>query len=161
MLGIVIILGVCYLLSTNRKAIQLRIVLWGLGLQFALALFVMRTRAGYWLLDRMSRGIVWLLGFSAAGSKFVFGTLGDPKGNLGTLFAFQILPIIIFIAALFSILYYLRVIPFIVGLGGKLMFRLMRTSGAESLAVVASIVMDQTSAPLVIRPYLARLTRSE
>jgi len=161
MLGIVIILGVCYLLSTNRKAIQLRIVLWGLGLQFALALFVMRTRAGYWLLDRMSRGIVWLLGFSAAGSKFVFGTLGDPKGNLGTLFAFQILPIIIFIAALFSILYYLRVIPFIVGLGGKLMFRLMRTSGAESLDVVASIVMDQTSAPLVIRPYLARLTRSE
>jgi concentrative nucleoside transporter, CNT family len=161
MLGIAVILLVCYLLSSNRKAIQLRIILWGLGLQFALAAFVMRTHAGYWLLDRISLGIVWLLGFSRAGSEFVFGKLADPNGSLGTLFAFQILPIIIFIAALFSILYYLRVLPFIVGLGGKLMFRLMRTSGAESVEVVASIVMDQTSAPLVIRPYLDGLTQSE
>lgn len=161
MLGIAVILLVCYLLSSNRKAIQPRIILWGLGLQFALAAFVMRTHVGYWLLDRISLGIVWLLGFSRAGSEFVFGKLADPNGSLGTLFAFQILPIIIFIAALFSILYYLRVLPFIVGLGGKLMFRLMRTSGAESLEVVASIVMDQTSAPLVIRPYLDGLTQSE
>ena len=161
MLGIAVILLVCYLLSSNRKAIQPRIILWGLGLQFALAAFVMRTHVGYWLLDRISLGIVWLLGFSRAGSEFVFGKLADPNGSLGTLFAFQILPIIIFIAALFSILYYLRVLPFVVGLGGKLMFRLMRTSGAESLEVVASIVMDQTSAPLVIRPYLDGLTQSE
>jgi CNT family concentrative nucleoside transporter len=161
MLGIVTILAVCYLLSSNRKAIQVRVVLWGLGLQFLLAAFVMRTHAGFWLLDRASRGIVWLLGFSRAGSEFVFGKLADPNGSLGVLFAFQILPIIIFIAALFSILYYLRVIPVVVGLGGKMMFWLMRTSGAESLEVVASIVMDQTSAPLVIRPYLDGLTMSE
>lgn len=161
MLGIVVILGACYLLSANRKAIQARLVLWGLGLQFVLAAFVMKTRLGYWLLDAASRKIVWFLNFSKAGSDFVFGQLGEPNANLGTIFAFQILPVIIFVASVFAILYYLRVIPLIVGLGGHVMFRLLRTSGAESLEVVASIVMDQTSAPLVIRPYLEKLTRSE
>ena len=161
MLGIAVILGVCYLLSTNRKAIEYRIVLWGLGLQFLLAAFVMKTRVGYWLLDVISRKIVWFLGFAKAGSEFVFGKLGDPNASLGVIFAFQILPVIIFIASVFAVLYYLRVIPLLVGLGGKVMFKLLRTSGAESLEVVASIVMDQTSAPLVIRPYLEKLTRSE
>ncbi|HTV59455.1 MAG TPA: nucleoside transporter C-terminal domain-containing protein [Verrucomicrobiae bacterium] len=161
MLGIIVILGTCYLLSANRKAIQFRVVLWGLGLQFLLAVFVMKTRVGYWLLDSTSRKIVWFLNFAKAGSEFVFGKLGDSNTSLGVIFAFQILPVIIFVASVFAILYYLRVIPVLVGLGGKAMFRLLRTSGAESLEVVASILMDQTSAPLVIRPYLGKLTRSE
>jgi CNT family concentrative nucleoside transporter len=161
MIGIVAILALCFLLSSNRRAIEWRVVLWGLGLQVVVAAFVLRTDTGYRLLDGISGGVVWLLHFSSDGAKFVFGPLADPNGSLGTIFAFQVLPLIIFVAAFFSMLYYFRVIPILVELGGKLMFRLMRTSGAESLEVVASIVMDQTSAPLVIRPYLAGLTESE
>jgi CNT family concentrative nucleoside transporter len=161
MIGILAIVALCFLLSSNRGAIQWRVVLWGLALQVAVAAFVLRTDTGYRLLDRISSGVVWLLHFSSDGAKFVFGPLADPNGSLGTIFAFQVLPLIIFVAAFFSMLYYFRVIPILVELGGKLMFRLMRTSGAESLEVVASIVMDQTSAPLVIRPYLAGLTESE
>jgi concentrative nucleoside transporter, CNT family len=161
MIGIVAILALCFLLSSNRRAIQWRVVLWGLALQVLVAAFVLRTDTGYRLLDRIASGVVWLLHFSSDGAKFIFGPLADPNGSLGTIFAFQVLPLIIFVAAFFSMLYYFRVIPILVELGGKLMFRLMRTSGAESLEVVASIVMDQTSAPLVIRPYLAGLTESE
>jgi concentrative nucleoside transporter, CNT family len=161
MIGILAILALCFLLSSNRRAIEWRVVLWGLGLQVVVAAFVLRTDTGYRLLDRIASGVVWLLHFSSDGAKFIFGPLADPNGSLGTIFAFQVLPLIIFVAAFFSMLYYFRVIPILVELGGKLMFRLMRTSGAESLEVVASIVMDQTSAPLVIRPYLAGLTESE
>jgi CNT family concentrative nucleoside transporter len=161
MIGILGILALCFLLSSNRRAIRWRVVLWGLGLQVVVAAFVLRTDTGYRLLDRIATGVVWLLHFSSDGAKFIFGPLADPNGSLGTIFAFQVLPLIIFVAAFFSLLYYFRVIPILVELGGKLMFRLMRTSGAESLEVVASIVMDQTSAPLVIRPYLAGLTESE
>ncbi|MGA7623138.1 MAG: nucleoside transporter C-terminal domain-containing protein [Candidatus Acidiferrales bacterium] len=161
MVGILIILATSYLLSSNRKAIQWRIVLWGIGLQVVVAAFVLRTDLGYRLLDKISSGIVWFLHFSSDGAQFVFGRLADPNGLLGMVFAFQVLPLIIFVAAFLSILYYFRVIPVLVDLGGKIMFLLMRTSGAESLEVVASIVMDQTSAPLVIRPYLAGLTDSE
>jgi concentrative nucleoside transporter, CNT family len=161
MIGILAILAVCLLLSSNRRAIEWRVVLWGLGLQVVVAAFVLRTDTGYRLLDRIASGVVWLLHFSSDGAKFIFGPLADPNGSLGTIFAFQVLPLIIFVAAFFSMLYYFRVIPILVELGGKLMFRLMRTSGAESLEVVASIVMDQTSAPLLIRPYLAGLTESE
>ncbi|MGA8556120.1 MAG: nucleoside transporter C-terminal domain-containing protein [Candidatus Acidiferrales bacterium] len=161
MVGILIILATSYLLSSNRRAIQWRIVLWGIGLQIVVAAFVLRTDLGYRLLDKISSGIVWFLHFSSDGAQFVFGRLADPNGLLGMVFAFQVLPLIIFVAAFLSILYYFRVIPVLVDLGGKIMFLLMRTSGAESLEVVASIVMDQTSAPLVIRPYLAGLTDSE
>ncbi len=161
MVGILIILATSYLLSSNRRAIQWRIVLWGIGLQVVVAAFVLRTDLGYRLLDKISSGIVWFLHFSSDGAQFVFGRLADPNGLLGMVFAFQVLPLIIFVAAFLSILYYFRVIPVLVDLGGKIMFLLMRTSGAESLEVVASIVMDQTSAPLVIRPYLAGLTDSE
>jgi CNT family concentrative nucleoside transporter len=161
MTGIAAIFVASYLLSSSRKSIQWRVVLWGFVLQVALAAFVLHTETGYWILDRFSRGIVWFLHFSTYGSQFVFGPLADPNGGLGTLFAFQVLPLIIFVAALFSILYYLRVIPSLVRIGAKVMFRVMRTSGAESLEVAASVVMDQTSAPLVIRPYLPELTESE
>ncbi len=161
LLGILLILGTCYALSRSRQAIRWRIVGWGLGLQFLIALFVLRTGAGYWLLNKASNGVVWFLHFSFEGSQFVFGPLGDPKGSLGMVFAFQALPLIIYVAAFFSLLYYLRVLPALVSLVAKAMFRLMGTSGAESLEVAASIVMGQTEAPLVIRPYLESLTQSE
>ena len=161
LLGILTILGVAFLLSRDRKAIRGRIVAWGLGLQLLVALFVLRTQLGYGLLDKASKGMVWFLSFSFEGSKFVFGPFGDQKGPFGLILAFQALPIIIFVACFFSILYYLRVLPMLVLLMGKLMFRLMGTSGAESLEVAASIFMGQTEAPLVIRPYLDELTDSE
>jgi len=160
-LGILVILFVAFLLSKHRKAIAWRTVAWGLGLQFALALIVLRTHAGYWLLEKISGGVVTVLNCSFAGSSFVFGKLGERGGSLGTVFAFQALPMIIFIASLFSILYYLRVIPTLVLWTGKAMLKLMGTSGAESLEVAASIMMGQTEAPLVIRPYLEHLTESE
>jgi concentrative nucleoside transporter, CNT family len=161
LLGILTILGLAFLLSKNRRAIRWRTVAWGLGLQLLIAVFVLRTQAGYWLLSKASDGAVWLLNFAFEGSKFVFGPLGDPHGSLGLIFAFQVLPLIIYVACLFAILYYLRVLPALVLLVGKLMFKLMGTSGAESLEVAASILMGQTEAPLVIRPYLEDLTESE
>jgi concentrative nucleoside transporter, CNT family len=161
LLGMLAILGVAVLFSKNRGAIRWRTVGWGLGLQFLIAIFVLRTRVGYALLEKTSSAVVWLLNFSFEGSKFVFGPLGDPKGGMGLLFAFQALPIIVFVASVMSILYYLRVLPTLVLLVGKAMFKLMGTSGAESLEVAASIFMGQTEAPLVIRPYLNDLTESE
>ncbi|HEV2492731.1 MAG TPA: NupC/NupG family nucleoside CNT transporter [Terriglobia bacterium] len=161
LLGILTILGVAFLLSKKRTAIRWRTVAWGFGLQLLVAIFVLRTAAGYWALTKASAGAVWLINFAFEGSKFVFGPLGDPHGSLGLIFAFQVLPLIIYVACLFSILYYLRVLPTLVLLVGKLMFKLMGTSGAESLEVAASILMGQTEAPLVIRPFLDDLTESE
>lgn len=161
LLGMIGILGTAFLFSRDRRRISLRIVGWGLGLQFLIALFVLRTSAGYWLLDKASKGAVWLLNFSFEGSKFLFGPLGDPKGNLGLIFAFQVLPIIIYVACLSAILYYLRVLPALVKVMGLAMSKILRASGAESLEVAASIMLGQTEAPLVIRPYLDDLTESE
>ncbi len=160
-LGIIVILGAALLLSNNRRAVSPRVVGWGLGLQLLLALFVLRTRVGYSVLDAASRAAVWLLNFSFAGSRFVFGPLGDSRSNLGVIFAFQVLPMIIYVACLSAVLYYLRILPALVRLTGLVMSKLMRTSGAESLEVAASIVLGQTEAPLVIRPYLDDLTESE
>ena len=136
-------------------------VAWGVGLQLAIAVFVLRTNVGYNMLDKASRGAVWLLDFSFQGSEFVFGTLGDPKGSLHLIFAFQVLPLIIYIACLSAIFYYLGVLPALVKLTGRLMSWLMGTSGAESLEVAGSILIGQTEAPLLIRPYLSELTESE
>ena len=160
-LGMLVILGTAGLLSKNRRAIRWRVVAWGVGLQLAIAVFVLRTNVGYNILDRASRGAVWLLDFSFQGSEFVFGTLGDPKGSLHLIFAFQVLPLIIYIACLSAILYYLGVLPALVKLTGRLMSWLMGTSGAESLEVAGSILIGQTEAPLLIRPYLSELTESE
>ena len=160
-LGMLVILLAAVLLSKNRKAIPWRTVGIGLGLQILMALFVLRTGLGYWLMSMVSTAFVKVLNCSFAGSEFVFGELGKNHGSFGFVFAFQALPMIIFVASLFSILYYLRIIPTLVLLTGKAMAKLLGTSGAESLEVAASILMGQTEAPLVIRPYLADLTESE
>jgi CNT family concentrative nucleoside transporter len=160
-LGMMVILSAAVLLSKNRKAIPWRTVGWGLALQILVALFVLRTGLGYWLMSKISGAFVSVLNCSFAGSSFVFGALGEKQGSFGMIFAFQALPMIIFVAALMSILYYLRIIPTLVLLTGRAMAKLLGTSGAESLEVAASILMGQTEAPLVIRPYLADLTESE
>ncbi len=160
-LGMLVILATATLLSKNRKAIPWRTVGIGLGLQILVALFVLRTGLGYRLMTVVSAAFVKILNCSFAGSEFVFGELGKNQGSFGFVFAFQALPMIIFVASLFSILYYLRIIPLLVVVTGKAMMKLLGTSGAESLEVAASILMGQTEAPLVIRPYIQDLTESE
>jgi concentrative nucleoside transporter, CNT family len=160
-LGMLVILTAAVSLSKNRKAIPWRTVGIGLALQFLMALFVLRTGFGYELMTVISNAFVKVLNCSFAGSEFVFGDMGKYQGRFGFVFAFQALPMIIFVASLFSILYYLRIIPVLVLLTGKAMVKLLGTSGAESLEVAASILMGQTEAPLVIRPYLEGLTESE
>ncbi len=160
LLGMAVILAIAYLFSTNRKAIRLKTVAWGLGLQFAFALLVLGTSAGQTTFRWIGAKITRLLSFASFGSSFVFGQLGTP-GNTIAIFAFQVLPTIIFIAALFAILYYLGVMQLIVLGFAKVMTRLMGASGAESLNVAASIFMGQTEAPLTIRPFLSAMTRSE
>ncbi len=160
-LGMLVILAAAVLFSKNRKAIPWRTVRIGLELQILLALFVLRTGWGYTLMSKVSSAFVSVLNCSFAGSEFVFGDLGKHQSSFGFVFAFQALPMIIFVASLMSILYYLRIIPVLVTLTGRAMMKLLGTSGAESLEVAASILIGQTEAPLVIRPYLADLTESE
>ena len=161
LLGIIVILAFAFACSKNRRAIRWRTVGWGLALQLIIAVFVLRTYPGFWLLTKASDVATRVLNYAFAGSTFVFGSLGNPKGSSGVVFAFQALPLIIYIASLFALLYYLRILPMFVQLIGKIMFKLMGTSGAESLEVAASIFIGQTEAPLVIRPFLDDLTESE
>ncbi len=160
LLGIVAILAVACLFSSKRKAIRPSLLLWGLGLQFTFAFLVLRTGFGK-LFEVASLAVSALLEYAEAGSQFVFGDLGMKAGKFGVVFAFQVLPIIIFIASLFSILYYLGVMQVFVRGMAILMQRVMGASGAESTNVAASIFMGQTEAPLTIRPFLAGMTQSE
>ena len=159
-LGLAVILGVAWMFSTNKKEIKLRLILWGMGLQFAFAVLVLKTDFGL-IFKRIGDGVNAMLEFAEVGSQFMFGPLGTKGGPFGVVFAFQVLPIIIFIASFFSILYYLGVMQFIVKGMAIGMQKIMGVSGAESLNVAASIFMGQTEAPLTIKPFLAGLTESE
>jgi len=162
LVGMTLMMAIAYAFSTDRKAVRIKTVLWGLGLQFALALFILKTSVGQNLFSYIGEKIRRLLEFSYAGSQMVFGGLGvKGGGSFGMIFAFQVLPTIIFIAALFAILYHLGVMQVIVKAFAKVMTSLMGASGAESLNVAASIFMGQTEAPLTIRPFLNRMTQSE
>ncbi len=160
-LGMLAILGFCYLFSTNRRAIKLKIVLWGLGLQVAFAYFVLDTGAGRGLFQALGNGVNKVLSFSYYGSKFVFGELGARHSSLGLIFAFQVLPTIIFISALTALFYHWGVLPFIVKKAAKVMSWLLSISGAESVDVASSIFLDQSTAPLTIKPFLQEATYSE
>jgi CNT family concentrative nucleoside transporter len=160
-LGLLTMLGVAYAFSTNRRAIRLKTVAWGLGLQIAFALFVLKADIGRRIFQAAGNAVNRLLSYSFEGSKFVFGELGKQGSSLGFYFAFQVLPTIIFIAAFFAVLYHFGVMQFIIKQVAKVMTRVMGASGAESLNVAASIFMGQTEAPLTIRPFLPDLTNSE
>jgi CNT family concentrative nucleoside transporter len=175
LLGAVVILLIAVACSTNRRAIRWSTVAWGLSLQIVFAIVVLKTSIGQSVFTTLGAYITRLLGFAGVGSSFVFGALGDSTlwgrvmvGALGpegaqsaSIFAFQVLPTIIFIAALFAILYYFGVMQVVVRVFAVLMHRVMGASGAESLNVAASIFMGQTEAPLTIRPFLPEMTQSE
>src|SRR5260221_1782969 len=162
-LGMLVILAGAYAFSTDRKAIKLKTVLWGLGLQLLLGFFVLRSTTGTKIFAFLGNGANKLLSYSYAGSEFVFGVIGFPKelSRLGFSFAFQVLPTIIFIAAFFALLYHIGVMQLVIRAAAWIMTRVMGVSGAESLNVAASIFMGQTEAPLTIRPFLSKLTKSE
>jgi CNT family concentrative nucleoside transporter len=173
--GAAVILLIAVAFSTNRRAINWTTVAWGLGLQVLFALLVLKTTAGQAVFTTLGAYVTKMLGFAGVGAAFVFGPLGNagvwgdamqrvfgPDGaQYAVIFAFQVLPTIIFIAALFAILYYFGIMQFIVRIFAVLMHRVMKASGAEALNVAASIFMGQTEAPLTIRPYLPEMTQSE
>jgi len=173
--GLLVILAIGYAVSTNRRAINLRTVGWGLSLQVIFALIVLKTTVGQRVFAELGALISRLLDFSFVGSSFVFGALGDKQAwprvmttvlgeegaRYSVVFAFQVLPTIIFVAALFAVFYYLGIMQVVVSAMARPMNKVMHASGAESLNVAASIFMGQTEAPLTIRPYLPRLTQSE
>ncbi len=173
--GAMVILAIAVLCSNNRRAINWTTVAWGLGLQIVFAMLVLKTSIGQRVFTTLGDAITKLLGFAGVGADFVFGplgtrpvwarvmtaTLGTDADRYATIFAFQVLPTIIFIAALFAILYYFGVMQIIVRIFAVVMHRVMKASGAESLNVAASIFMGQTEAPLTIRPFLPRMTQSE
>jgi len=160
-LGLISMMSLAYAFSTNRRAIRLKTILWGISLQLVFALIVLRLDIGRNALQTAGAAINRLLEYSFAGSEFVFGELGKRGSTVGMVFAFQVLTTIIFISAFFAILYHFGIMQFVIRQVAKVMTRLMGASGAESLNVAASIFMGQTEAPLSIRPFLPSCTKSE
>jgi len=160
-LGILAVLLAAWLGSTSRRHIRWRTVIWGLSLQFCFAFLVLRFDYGQKAMTWAGGVVNAMLGSTAAGTKVLFGALGTPNSQLGSIFAFQVLPTIIFISAFFAVLYHIGVMQIVIRGMAWVMLKTMRISGAESMNVAASIFMGQTEAPLTIRPFLSKATRSE
>ncbi len=160
-LGLLTMLLLAWLFSTNRRAIRWRTVAWGLGLQLCFAFLVLRAAWGQRAMAAAGSAVNALLAYAFAGSSLVFGKLGEQHSSFGAIFAFQVLPTIIFISALFSALYALGIMQIVIRAFARLMQFTLKVSGAESLNVAASVFMGQTEAPLTIRPFLPGATRSE
>lgn len=162
LLGIVVILGLVITFSEHRRAISRRVLFWGLTLQWGFAFLVLYLPQGATAIKKAGDVVQGVLESAVVGSRFVFGDkLLDPAGPAGFVFAFHILPTVIFVAAFFAVLYHLGIMQWVVRGVAIVMARLFGASGAESLDVAASIFIGQTEAPLTIRPYLAKMTKSE
>lgn len=170
LVGILLILLVAYLFSTNRRAIRWRTILWGVGLQILFAFAVLRWPWGQLALRKTADFITNIIGYAGFGARFVFAWLAEDQTFLNAIrkepvgpviFAFIVMPIVIFIASLFTILYYLGIMQRVVKAMAVLMAKTMKTSGSESLASAANVFMGQTEAPIVIAPYIPSMTRSE
>ena len=169
-LGILAVLLAAYLGSTDRKHIRWRTIVWGLGLQVTFAFLVLRFDFGQRVMSWAGDVVTNMLSATFAGTQILFGQLGLPNAgafgkviapNSGAIFAFQVLPTIIFISAFFAVLYHIGLMQIIIRGMAWVMLKTMRISGAESMNVAASIFMGQTEAPLTIRPFLSKATRSE
>lgn len=158
--GIALILAIAFAFSSNRKAINLRIVGAAFGLQVAIAAFVLKVPVGVAVIQTMAQGVINLLGYAQAGIDFLFGNLAKPEMG-GYSFAIAALPVIIFFAALVSILYYLGIMQFIVKWVGGAIQKVTGISKVESLGAAANIFVGQSEAPLVIRPYLSAMTPAQ
>lgn len=168
LLGISIFIGIAYLFSNNRKAIDWRLVITGILLQFIFGLLVLKVSWVASIFDQVSAGFVTFLEFASEGTAFLFGDLArdsnvDPKVNhsLGFIVAFQVLPIIIFLSTISAALYYLGILQRIVYVFAWVMKKTMRLSGPESLATAGNIFLGQTEAPLLVKPFILKMTNSE
>lgn len=159
--GVVCFLGVAAVASSSLQSVRLKTLLWGVALQFVLAAAVIHSQAVRAGFEVVGGGIRHLLAASDRGAEFVFGSLAKADGPSGFIFAFKALPPILFISSFFSVLYYLGVLQLVVRLLARVMMYLMGTSGAETLSVAANVFMGQTEAPLIVKPFVARMTRSE
>ncbi|WP_147652220.1 NupC/NupG family nucleoside CNT transporter [Vulcaniibacterium gelatinicum] len=158
--GLAVLVGIAWLFSNNRRAVDWRLVATGIALQVAFAALVLIVPGGRDVFDALGRGFVKILGFVAAGSNFIFGSLMDTS-KFGFVFAFQVLPTIIFFASLMGVMYHLGVMQMVVRGMAWAITKLMRVSGAETTSVCASVFIGQTEAPLTVRPYIPRMTESE
>jgi CNT family concentrative nucleoside transporter len=160
-LGLAVLVSIALAFSDNRRAVDWKLVASGIGLQLAFAVIVILVPGGREFFEAISRVFVTVIGFASEGAIFVFGTIGDPRSNLGFIFAFQVLPTIIFFASLMAVLYHLGLMQKVVQGMAWVMLKVLRISGSESLSVAANVFVGQTEAPLVVRPYIARMTQSE
>ena len=163
LLGIIVLLTIAIAMSNNRKGINFRIIGWGLGLQLIFALFILKTPIGKPLFGFLDKAISKLISFSDAGGDFLFTSFVPDVGFHTALinFAFRALPTIIFFSALMSVMYHLGIIQFVVKWIAKAMQKTMGTSGSETLSVSANIFVGQTEAPLMVRPFIGKMTQSE
>jgi concentrative nucleoside transporter, CNT family len=155
-LGIAVFILIAWLLSENRKKVQFKPVFYGLGLQLVFALFILKTPPGEIIFAFLNKGFSKMIDFTNAGAEFVFGGLLKEWS-----FAFSILPTIIFFSSFFAVLYYFGILQFFVKLFAWLLSKVLKTSGAESLSAAANIFIGQTEAPLMVKPYIDKMTRSE
>lgn len=161
-IGIVLLLLIAYLLSNNRKKIDYKLVAWGLGLQLVFALFILKTPVGYPFFKFFDKLVNKLLDFADKGGDFLFASFVTNQVEMPLVnFAVRVLPTVIFFSALIAILYHLGIMQFIVKGLAKIVQKTMGTSGSETLSVVGSIFVGQTEAPLLVRPYIKGMTKSE
>ena len=161
LLGMSVLLGVCYAFSANRRAIDWKLVGIGIGMQFVLAVLILQVNGVSTVFDYVAAGFRKTLEFTAAGSQFLFGSIVTDFDSFGYIFAFQVLPTIVFFSALSAVLYYFGILQKVVYGLAWLLSKAMGLSGPESLAAAANVFIGQTEAPLVVKPYLERMTRSE
>ncbi len=155
--GLVLMIGIAWAISYDRKRFPWRIVLWGTGLQLLFGLFVLKSSVGLWLFSGLNSGFNRLLSFTTEGSRFLFGPIVDREFSV----ALNVLPTIVFFSTLMTVLYYLGVMQKIVHGVAWVMQRTLKTSGAETLSAAANIFVGQTEAPLIVRPFIATMTQSE
>lgn len=161
LVGLVVLLAIAFAFSSHKRLISPRVVVGGLALQFGLGLLILKTEPGRMAFAWLGKGVTKLLAYSGQGAGFIFGPLVTDIPKFGFIFAFQVLPTILFIASLMAVLYHLGVMQAVVSLLARGMNKLLGTSGAESLVAAANIFIGQTEAPLLAKPYLNDMTRSE
>ena len=161
LLGIAVLTAVLWLFSSNKRKVNWAMVGKGLLLQFVLALAVLKVPGVSWAFEKFSLVAVTLLDFTREGSTFLFGSLITETDNFGYLFAFQVLPTVIFFSAVTSLLYYYGILQRVVKAMAWVMQKTLKLSGAESLAAAGNIFIGQTEAPLLVKPYIAGMSRSE
>lgn len=161
LVGMVVLLGIAVLLSKDRKAINLRTVGGAFALQFLIGAIVLYTANGKAILESMSNAVKQVIDYGDEATGFIFGSLADPGSSIGWIFAVKVLPIIVYFSALISVLYYTGIMKWVINILGGGISKLLGTSRSESLSATANIFVGQTEAPLVVRPFIKSMTKSE